>query len=78
MEQTTIVQTKKVTTVQLNKNDLIEILRDKQIIPRTLGSADIYMHVPGGGDWSHTNLHVDEKDTPLIITFEQVETRTVK
>ncbi len=31
-----------------------------------------------GGDWSHTNLHVDEKDTPLIITFEQVETRTVK
>lgn len=35
-------------------------------------NVDIYVRVPGGGDWSNTNLELDS-DTPLCIHFTIIE-----
>lgn len=34
--------------------------------------ASVYVSVPGGGDWSNTQLSIDEA-VPLIITYELPE-----
>lgn len=74
MNKTTVTQTRTTTLTNLYKKDLLEILRKVGIIPPA-GEADIYMPVPGGGDWSHTNLHADD-ETPLVVTYEELHTKT--
>lgn len=33
--------------------------------------ATLSVHVPGGGDWSNTDLELDERDRPLEIRWER-------
>lgn len=39
--------------------------------------AKIFVRVPGGGDWSNTNLHIDE-DGVLHVCWSQVEYHPVE
>lgn len=36
-------------------------------------NATVVVHVPGGGDWSNTDLHITE-DNPVFITWVKTET----
>jgi hypothetical protein len=70
-----VVEAKVVTTrvtkrLELTGEDirgLLEAAADLQI-PST---ADIYIQIPGGGDWSNTSLDVDKKN-PIVITWEEI------
>jgi len=35
-----------------------------------LNNIEVYVRVPGGGDWSNTNLDVDEK-CPILIEWTE-------
>lgn len=75
MKKTTVTQTKKVVVTSLYKKDLVELFKKAGLIPNG-ALVDIYMHVPGGGDWSQTNLYTDESETPLLISYEELMTKT--
>jgi len=51
----------------LGRDEIIEFLRNKgRDVPT---SADIFVRVPGGGDWSNTNLDLDQ-DTSVFVTWK--------
>lgn len=62
--------------ISLTRNDLLLILKgEKKLdIPN---SADIFIRVPGGGDWSNTDLVLDNVNTGLEIRWEAVSTKRV-
>jgi len=54
-------------TLEINRGKLLAILRKAGYeVPTT---ADAHMRIPGGGDWSNTDLDLDA-DSPLFITWE--------
>lgn len=61
----TTFQRKTTKTLSLGKEALIFALRYSLNIP---DDAKIFVKVPGGGDWSNTNLNIDD-DTPLIVEW---------
>jgi hypothetical protein len=59
--------------LELDRDGILELLRE------TLGaglpndsSVDIWIQVPGGGDWSGENLDLST-DNPLVIQWQQKE-----
>jgi hypothetical protein len=72
------ISTKKIVTtitrvdkrVEIDRHVLIEMLKQTQDIDVPKG-ADIYMQVPGGGDWSNMSLEVSN-DQPVIITWTEM------
>lgn len=57
-------------SVSLDQNDILELLRAKGLdIP--FGAVNVFVTVPGGGDWSHMNLDID-LDTQIQVTWEEV------
>lgn len=60
------VKTTETTHITLDRQDIIELL-EKEGIDIPIG-ADIFITVPGGGDYSNQKLGVDF-DTPLEIKF---------
>ena len=67
--RTTVTKTTaKKVTIEVDAVTLIEALRANGVkIP---GDAKVYVTVPGGGDWSHTDLDIDD-DAPLTIEYEE-------
>lgn len=62
---TTTISTEHVLT--LNKHELLEALRDGGCsIP---ANCEITVRVPGGGDWSNTNLDISA-NSPICITWK--------
>jgi hypothetical protein len=63
--------------VEIDNTDLIQLLTnlttanlaDVSIPP---DGARIYISIPGGGDWSSTDLDID-KDNPIVIEWEEEE-----
>jgi hypothetical protein len=57
--------------IEVSKKDIIDALLQTGIIKANEegGQIDMYVPVPGGGDWSNTNLDID-KDCPLIIDIK--------
>lgn len=54
--------------IEIDRDTFLELLASQgECVP---DNAAIYMMVPGGGDWSHTQL--DLSDTPLVITWTEV------
>lgn len=51
---------------------LLEVLREKgyEIPP----NAEVYVQVPGGGDWSNTSLDVD-KECPVFVRWQEQDTK---
>lgn len=73
---TTTVETKTTTilhhSVTLTATRIVELLRKDGVeIPDSL-SLQVTVRVPGGGDWSNTNLDITS-ETP--VTVEWKETR---
>lgn len=52
-------------TVELNRADLLDILKDRFQLERS-DHVSITVRVPGGGDWSNTTLSVGD-DVPLVL-----------
>ncbi len=59
-------------TVRLSDDDLVELLRQElkaqgvKFLPE--GKIEVFVSVPGGGDYSSTDLEIDE-GTPLTIRW---------
>jgi hypothetical protein len=64
----TNTQTTKTTTITYSAQALCQLLG----LP---ANTEIFVKVPGGGDWSNTDLDIDNRDRPLIARF--VETAEV-
>lgn len=70
------VKTKTVTTTDLaiNKEELIRILNEAfQLYPsgeryKIPQDAQVWVTIPGGGDWSSTDLHLD-RDVKLNVSW---------
>jgi hypothetical protein len=65
MNGTIAVKTKveKHFKLKLSREQVLAALQEKYNIP---DAASVFVHVPGGGDWSNTNLDI-EHQTPLEI-----------
>jgi len=67
--KTTIVETTTKHRLELTNVEIIEALRkDDYCIPK---DANVFVRVPGGGDWSNTDL--DLTDQPLVITWQETK-----
>lgn len=68
-EHTKTVVTRR-THMEFERHDLLKALRALGYqIP---DDADMFVQVPGGGDWSNTNLDI-ERDTNLHVRWTTVE-----
>jgi len=60
--------------VTLGREEIIEFLRSKG--KYVTDDARVYIPVPGGGDWSNTNLDLDQ-DSQVEVTWK-VSTLDIK
>jgi hypothetical protein len=68
------VRTEKRVRMEFTAEEVLFALRAAgHNIPFQGPSPRCFIRVPGGGDWSNTDLDLDNQDTPLIVTFETVE-----
>lgn len=64
MQQTRSSVTKLTREIKLSRQDLIALLHHEDIPI----NADIFITVPGGGDWSGMDVDISEK-TPVIVRW---------
>jgi hypothetical protein len=60
----------KTTTIRLGREEVINILRREGVTVPT--SVEIYFPVPGGADWSNTNIDIDS-NTPIVVRWTERE-----
>ncbi len=48
--------------------DLVAFVRERVAIPDGV-TVRIYVEVPGGGDWSHTDLEIEEHPVQVSATW---------
>ena len=54
--------------ISIPRSTLLKALKTIEWFPQKIPpDADIFMRVPGGGDWSNEDLSVDEEDTDLFL-----------
>ena len=59
-----VIDTRITTTLSLKREHIIAFLRREGLeIP---DDAEVFMGVPGGGDWSGENLHIDTADESTL------------
>lgn len=66
--KTTRVETRK--RIELTEDSLRKLIKSATGEALPVG-ADIFVEVPGGGDWSNTSLYIS-KETPVIIAWTEV------
>ena len=54
--------------VTVGRDDLLKMVG----VPENATNVQVYVYVPGGGDWSSTNLDI-EKDCPVIVTYKTIQ-----
>ncbi len=69
---TTVVT--KTHTITLNREVIIDLLRKEGI--EVGASVEIFVSVPGGGDWSNTDLDISAS-CPLIVRWTESESSVV-
>ena len=57
--------------VTIDRAALLELMVAAGHTAPQLRTARIWVHVPGGGDWSNTDLNIEE--APINITWEETE-----
>ena len=67
MKRETVVTEERVTTVRLTAGDVVKALRAMGV-PIPDGDVNVWMRVPGGGDYSNEDLHV-HVETPLCVRW---------
>lgn len=62
-----------VSTIELNRQDIVNFLLQNGYFQKGVDfeSMDIFVKVPGGGDYSNCTLDID--DCPINIVIKQVE-----
>ena len=60
------------TKIEVSNSTLLSLLRTK--MPSIPATAKLYVRVPGGGDYSNTNLSLDEQH--LIVEWDTKENDT--
>jgi hypothetical protein len=66
------VDTTATTQVFLTGEDIITLLKKQGELPETV-NAKATFYVPGGGDWSHMTLEIDEENR-ITVTYEESNT----
>ncbi len=63
-------------SVELNAADIVELVRKAGVIPDSFVAANmrVYFAVPGGGDWTNTDIDIDDKH-PVRVEWKIVEER---
>ena len=57
--------------VELKRSDILGFLRESGLeVP---DGAEVFLRVPGGGDWPNTRLHVEEPEDGLVITWTETD-----
>jgi hypothetical protein len=78
IEQMTMQKTTSRRTLRLTREDMLQALRLLGVEISEDASVTIRMHVPGGGDWSNTDLDVDDENPIEVTILEVQESRRVK
>lgn len=72
----TATRTTRRHTVSLHGEDIVELLRQElksQGVKRLpTGKVEVHVSIPGGGDWSNTNLTIDDA-CPVVVNWEEIE-----
>jgi hypothetical protein len=63
------VETRRSFRIELNRERLLAMLRCELDIP---SDAHIIFSVPGGADWSNTNIDIDDAH-PVVVSWSTVE-----
>ena len=74
MKNLTKVKTTTVKTFELDRVDILDYLTEKGYIKPSdkFDSLDIFVKIPGGGDWSNTNLEIDNI-CPIFVEIKTTE-----
>lgn len=60
-------------TIRISREDIIRFLQSEGHVKDEDDVKEVYVKVPGGGDWSNTNLDIEHDDEVVV---EVVETST--
>jgi len=68
--------TRTVDTYEFTAEELIEALKQAGLLPNEISHKEstVFVRVPGGGDWSNTDLEIDE-DRPLTDKVDRTITQ---
>ena len=62
-------QIKSRVTLSLTADDVVNLLIEKGYLKDSHGNEKVVFHVPGGGDWSHMDVDIDQ-DNPICVSYE--------
>jgi hypothetical protein len=64
-------------SIELNASDLVDLLRKGgyHIPPAATSNMRVYFAVPGGGDWSNTDVAIDDRN-PVYVEWVISEEKT--
>lgn len=69
----TVITTTRANKIVLDGRELVEILRHAGYTQVPI-NAQVTFTVPGGGDWSNTNIDID-RQCPILVEWTTVEER---
>lgn len=74
MNATTQVTTTRRKTIRINREDIIKFLKSEGQVTDDGDVKKVYVQVPGGGDWSNTELDIQHDDEVIVIVEETFNT----
>ena len=75
IKRATVTQTTHRHELRLSRNDLVALLRDAGMWAFP-DDANVYVQVPGGGDWSNTALDIDDEH-PIVVRWKEETTQRI-
>ena len=62
----------KTRQIKITNHDIISMLRKKGLVTNKETITKVFVSIPGGGDWSNTDMNINDED-PIQITVESLE-----
>lgn len=69
--KSTVVRTTENHQIKLTSDDIRDLIRSKYGEDKVPDHAEIFVTVPGGGDWSGLGLGIDD-DSPVTIRWTEI------
>ena len=66
---TTVTQTTRKCQIELTGEQIAQMLRNHPAFSGIPANATISFHVPGGGDWSHMSIDIDDEN-PVYVEWK--------
>lgn len=63
----------RIRTIKLDNEDIINMLREKGIIADNETIKEVFVRVPGGGDYSNMNLDINDEECVQVILHSNPE-----